>query len=311
MQAYDTELLATAANLYYLEYMTQKEIADKLGISRIAVTRLLKRARETGMVQITIRHPLPELYSLALELEKKLGLRTVRLAETALTEDETLRSIGKAGAELLLNMISPTKRIGAAWSRTVSSILPFIRRPPKPPLCVNELAGTYPKPSIPYGVSWGLAEKLGSPLETIASPVLVSSADIKRSILSERSIAEALEHAVSVNLALVGLGSVGEGSSLLKAGFIHKGELDELRAKKAIGDILMRYYDRDGKPVSMSFEDRIIAIDWNSIRSIPMVIAMAFGETKVEPIYAAAKGGLIKSLVTDRVTAHMLLELHN
>jgi DNA-binding transcriptional regulator LsrR (DeoR family) len=308
MFSYDPELLITVANLYYMEYLTQKEIADKLGISRIAVTRLLKRARESGMVQITVKQPLPELYALALQLERRLDLRTVRLAETASTEDETLRSMGKAGAELLLSLISPTKRIGAAWSRTVSAILPFIRRPTKPPLCINELAGTYLKPSIPFGVSWGLAERLAAPLETIPAPVLVSSVEIKNSILSERSIADAIEHAASVNIAFVGLGTIGEGSSLSKAGFIHQGEIDELKAKGAVGDILMRYYDRDGNHIPMSFDDRVIAIDWKSIRSIPMVIAMAFGENKVEIIRAAAKGGIIKGLVTDRATASILLE---
>lgn len=311
MRFYDSDLLVTVANLYYMEYMTQKEIADKLGTSRIAVTRLLKRARETGLVQITIRQPLPDLFALALQLERKLGLRTVRIAETSAREEETLQSIGKVGADLLLNLISPTKRIGAAWSHTVSAILPYIKHSAKPPLCVNELAGTYLKPSIPFGVSWGLAERLGAPLETIPSPVLVSSVEIKKSILSERQIAEALEHAASVNIALVGLGSVGEGSSLMKAGFIHQRELDELKAKGAVGDILMHYYDREGKPVSMSFENRIIAIDWKSIRAIPMVVAMAFGESKIEPIRAAAKGGIIKGLATDRVTARMLLEIQD
>ena len=59
--AYDDqrELLAQVASLYYEEEMTQDAIAKQFGLSRIKVYRLLKKAREEQVVQITIHWPLP------------------------------------------------------------------------------------------------------------------------------------------------------------------------------------------------------------------------------------------------------------
>ena len=49
------DLLSRIAWMYYNDEMTQKEIADRLGLSRIKVLRLLKQAREEGIVEIKIK----------------------------------------------------------------------------------------------------------------------------------------------------------------------------------------------------------------------------------------------------------------
>lgn len=54
----DNELLTEIAVAYYQDEITQEEIAKKFGISRIKVGRLLKRAKEEGIVEINVRyHP--------------------------------------------------------------------------------------------------------------------------------------------------------------------------------------------------------------------------------------------------------------
>ena len=46
-----------AATMYYVQEETMDSIAHILGTSRSTVSRLLKRARETGVVRITIQNP--------------------------------------------------------------------------------------------------------------------------------------------------------------------------------------------------------------------------------------------------------------
>ena len=48
----DTNLLTEIAILYYQHNTTQEEISKKFGISRAKVSRLLRRAREEGIVEI-------------------------------------------------------------------------------------------------------------------------------------------------------------------------------------------------------------------------------------------------------------------
>ena len=52
---YEEALMAKAAWYYYFQGMTQQQISDRIGISRIRVIRLLERARQTGMIQFSLR----------------------------------------------------------------------------------------------------------------------------------------------------------------------------------------------------------------------------------------------------------------
>lgn len=307
MESYPEELLIAVANLYYLEDFTQKEIAERLGQSRIAVTRMLKRARDEGLVRISIERPLPEHVDLALKLERRFGLASATVVPTGAKPEETLQEIGKAGARILERQSLSGQRLGVAWSETVRSILPYVERLPSPPLRVNELAGTYLAPSTPYGVSFALAERLGVPLESIPMPVLVRSARVKAMMIREPAIGKALENAAKVRAAIVGLGNVSRDSSIMKTGYIEPAHLAELKLKGAVGDILMRYYDDEGRYVPTSFSDKTVSLAWEDIRRIPIVLALAFGPKKVAAIRGALRGRLIHGLVTDCRTAQALL----
>ena len=302
------ERLLIAANLYYMENMTQEEIAAKLGLSRVAVTRLLKKARDEGLVQVTVKKPMPELYRLALDLEKRYRLKAAIVAPGGDSPKASLEAVGRAGAELLERLITPGCRIGVAWSATVSAILPYVRKPSVKPGWINELAGTYLTANIPYVVSWPLAEKLGVPVESIPMPVLVRSGRVKEMMIQEPAISSALERASKVDVAFVGLGNVSRDSSIMRTGYIGEEQLEEFSAKGAVGDILMRYYDAAGRYIPMSFEDKTVSLEWKKIRKLPFIVSLAFGPEKLEAIAGALAGGVIQGLVTDRWTAEALLE---
>lgn len=302
------EQLLIAVNLYYMENMTQEEIAAKLGLSRVAVTRMLKKARDEGLVQVTVKKPMPELYRLALDLEKRYRLKAAIVAPGGDSPKASMEAVGRAGAELLERLITPGCRIGVAWSATVSAILPYVRKPSVKPGWINELAGTYLTTNIPYVVSWPLAEKLGVPVESIPMPVLVRSGRVKEMMIQEPAISSALESASKVDLAFVGLGNVSRDSSIMRTGYIGEEQLEEFSAKGAVGDILMRYYDSAGRYIPMSFEDKTVSLEWKKIRKLPFIVSLAFGPEKLEAIAGALAGGIIHGLVTDRWTAEALLE---
>lgn len=307
MNGFLEDQLLIAANLYYVEGMTQEEIAAKLGLSRIAVTRMLKKARDDGLVQITVKKPMPELYRLGLELEKRYRLKVAIVAPTREGAQERMESVGMAGAQLLERLITPGCRIGVAWSATVSAILPFIRKTSIKPERINELAGTYLATNVPYVVSWPLAEKFGVPVESIPMPVLVRSGHVKEMMIQEPAIGSALESAAKVDLALVGLGNISRDSSIMRTGYIGEEQLEEFSAKGAVGDILMRYFDASGNYIPMSFEDKTVSLEWEKILKLPFVITLAFGREKLDAIAGALAGGILHGLVTDRWTAEALL----
>ena len=73
----DPFLLAEVAQRYYLEDLTQEQIARRLGVSRSQVSRMLKEAREQGIVEIRVHHPLRTVPELQQALQPRCPCRTV------------------------------------------------------------------------------------------------------------------------------------------------------------------------------------------------------------------------------------------
>ena len=54
---------------------------------------------------------------------------------------------------------------------------------------------------------------------------------------------------------------------------------------------------------------RMVALDLNALRAVPLVIGVARGRHKAAAILGAVRGGYVKSLVTDDVTAREIMSL--
>jgi DNA-binding transcriptional regulator LsrR (DeoR family) len=74
-----------------------------------------------------------------------------------------------------------------------------------------------------------------------------------------------------------------------------------------VGDIALRFFDADGRPIQHEICERIIGLDLAQIQNIPRVIGVAGGAEKFEVIRAALRGRLVDVLVTDDQTARRLL----
>jgi DNA-binding transcriptional regulator LsrR (DeoR family) len=67
-------LLRLAATLYYRDGLDQGDVADLMGISRSTVSRLLARAREKGIVRISVEHYDPRHHALEEQLQRRFRL---------------------------------------------------------------------------------------------------------------------------------------------------------------------------------------------------------------------------------------------
>src|SRR5690606_29179848 len=79
--AMDLQLLHRAASAYYVDGVRQAEVAERLGVSRPTVSKLLAEARRIGMVRFEVLEPpTADLPDLAARLQDVLGVRSVRIA---------------------------------------------------------------------------------------------------------------------------------------------------------------------------------------------------------------------------------------
>jgi DNA-binding transcriptional regulator LsrR (DeoR family) len=302
------DLMVVVTWLYYHEDLTHDQIAARLGIPRIKVTRLLQKARREGVVEFHITRPLPIEFELQQKLCGVTNLREAVIVQTRRTLEDTLDAVGMAAADHLSRHLRNGLRIGMGWSTTVSRMAPYMRSPKKRyTVTVCELAGTMIGETNPYTISWLVAQRLNARLETLPVPVLVANDETRQALLQEPRVRQSLEEVKRCDIAYVGLGNIAADTTLVRIGLLSQDDIYHIEQQGAVGEILMRYYDEEGRHIPSPWESRIISLDWDSIRQIPHVVVIAAGKHKINAITAALRGGLCHSLVTDTDTARAVL----
>lgn len=75
------------------------------------------------------------------------------------------------------------------------------------------------------------------------------------------------------DVALVGIGT-NDDSTTVWGGCFTTGEMDRLRRKRAVGDVLCRHFDRAGRATSSELCDRLIRLTVADLDRIGTVIAL-------------------------------------
>jgi DNA-binding transcriptional regulator LsrR (DeoR family) len=84
-------------------------------------------------------------------------------------------------------------------------------------------------------------------------------------------------------------------------------DLADLKRAGAVGDVCMRFYDPQGRPVETDFDKRVIGISTDQIRRARRRIGVAGGRRKFEAIRGALRGGWLSTLITDLKTGQRML----
>ncbi|MBO8141620.1 MAG: sugar-binding transcriptional regulator [Firmicutes bacterium] len=305
----DRALMARVAWMYYRQGMTQQEIGDRLGMSRIKVLRLLARARNEGIVQIRIDHPSLRRMELEEALKARFGLKEAVVAPSGATEEQNLEALGQFGAMYLERTVTEGDVIGTAWGVTLREVARHLRPKDVRNVTVVQLMGGLNAGGLvtPLDIARIVAEKLHGDTRMLHTPAFVDTPGIRDALLSDNGIAQTLKAGAAATKALVGIGDVSSQCSLIRWGALSAEELAEAVRLGAVGDILGRHYDRDGRPVVSSLSGRAIAMPLETLRRIPQVIAVAGSERKADAIRGALRGGYVDVLVTDERTALRVL----
>ncbi len=312
--AEDTRLMTKVARMYHEQGVRQPEIAERLNISQPRVSRLLKKAVETGVVRTTVVAPRGVFADLEDEVEQAYGLAEVVVADTGDEDDEHVLTpaLGASAAYYLETTLAAGERIGlSSWSSTLLATVDSMR-PRHSHQCASvvQVLGGLGQPSAQARATHlvgRLVQVTGAAATYLPAPGLVATAETRAALLREESISQAVDAFPDLSVLLAGIGSLAP-SPLLRASGNALGSDDEdrLRTAGAVGDVCMRYFDADGRSVASHLDDRILGIGADALLAIPRRIGVAGGRRKHEAIRAALLGGWINTLVTDSGTATYL-----
>jgi deoxyribonucleoside regulator len=305
----DVATLVHVSRLYYELGETQSQIAELLGVTRPQVSKLLKQARNEGIVEIRI-HDRPEVESAAAgELRSRYRLREVHLAP-ALNgpEDLTRRSVGRLAAHVVRGAVRDGRVVGIGDGAAISAMADaLVDAEPASPIAATivPLCGGYWEAGTAREPFRRVAESLGAQAHGLLAPGLVDDAATKSALVRHAGIRAVLDLWDRLDVAVFGIG--GRGWSDANLGPKLVAELDR---RGAVGEVLIAPFDLDGRFVAHErIRERSIAFDATELPRVPLTIGVASGPTKVEPILGALRAGALKVLVTDVDTADAVIAL--
>lgn len=312
----ELRLMTKVARLYHEQGQRQTEIAESLNLSQSTVSRLLKRAVQEQIVRVTVSVPHGVYTDLEEALAATFGLRDAVVADCVRDDDDEsiARDIGRAAAYYLETTLNQGECIGvSSWSSTILAMVDVMRQIPRPiGARVIQILGGAGEPQAKVHAAYlasRLAELVRGEVTFLPVPGLVDSAEVRQVLLNDSSIREVIESFDEITLALVGIGTVKPSPLLASSGNIFATEeLERLREKGAVGDILYRFFDADGKPVQTPLADRVTGMELDRLQRVDRVVGIAGGARKLAAIHGALQGGLINTLITDRFTAERLIQ---
>lgn len=309
----EQRLLVKVSKMYYEEGLAQDDIILRLNLSRSKISRLLQQAREEGIVQITVTAPRHLFSDLENKLEKSYGLHEAIVVETHTgdSQQNIIHELGNAAAGYLERSIEPATTFGISWGSTLHSMVAALHPKRLPKTKVVQIIGGLGQPEAEVHATdlcHRMARSLGSKLTLLPVPGIVATQQARNVLLSDTYIHQAIEMFNHLDIAFVGIGAPNLNSLLIRDGSIlSTTEMECLLQAGAVGDIALRFFDAQGRPVQSEIEQRVIGITFEQLKRIPRVVGVAGGPEKFHAILGALRGKLINVLITDSKTAEMLL----
>jgi DNA-binding transcriptional regulator LsrR (DeoR family) len=301
-------LMARVLTLYYEEGRNQSQVAADLGLSTAKVNRLIKQAKELGFVEIKIHTPFQTVFDLEDRLRTTFGVQdAVIVPEVSDDPVSEVSALGRAGSTRLLQSLRDGDVICISGGKAVYEVVKATE--PKARFDVTVVPATGGVQGLFHTdvnfLASELARRLGGRAFRLHAPIFADSPEEKRALLNVRQIREVLDRARSADIALVGVGGVIPGTSsffdLLSSTDVDRDHIIANRAAR--GDLFGHLFDEEGRPCATELSDRLVGVDIDDVRKVPISIGVAAGRQKVAPIGGVLRGGYLKTLVTDEPTA--------
>ena len=301
---------------HYIDGLNQVEIASKLDISRVAVSRYISKAKKEGLVEHKIKYPENFSFERNEELEKKFikqyGLKECIIVSSRDNPAETLIELSNQLEKLFEKIAHDYTFIGVGWGTTLDKIVEYIDIQNKKNVKVVPLVGGYGKlfdNTHSNNIARLLANKFNGISYTVHIPALLDTKEIKESILRDSAVKEIYRLAKRVEIALLCMSDLSKESTLYKTRQLDEEDLYYLEGLGVIGDINFIFVDEEGNFVPNEISERqTILFSIEQMKSVKHVIGLAIGARKVKIMRAVLKSSLINILMTDEDTASSVIE---
>ena len=300
-----------AAWMYFVEEMTQNEIALKLGVGRVTVVRLLAAARERNEVKITIGDRLAECVEAERLLESRFGIDEAIVVPLSARGADATGPIAAATGAYVSSLVRADMRIGVAWGRTLVSSLAFMSERTVENVSVVSLLGGIMKARKfnPAEFAWRFASLFQADCYLMTAPLVVDSAATRQTLIERCGLGDIFELAKSLDAVVLGAAGMGADATAHVSKFISNADRASLVKAGAVGDVLFNFFDASGKLVDHPINERVMSVPLDIVKKVPVRVMAAGGVSKVPALAGALKMIKPTVLITDEYTAKDVLKL--
>lgn len=297
---------------YFVNGQTQAEVAQAMDVTRLRVNQAIQKAKAMGMVNIQIESPFITRIELQHRLEEALGVQKALVVPADRENYDYHAPIGAALAHHLTALLKSEnwRKIGVSWGVALTETIARLPRQSNPDLEILAFMGgaTAGSSFNAFSIASGFAEKLGAAYSHLAAPIYLPAAVDRDTFLQQDVYKEHMDNCLAADAVLLVAGDVSDLSYMIKYGIPKDISAESLRQAGAVGDVLGRYLDAEGNELDHPLNRRTAGVDLDHVRRIPNKIMTAAGRHKIRVIHAAIRRGLVDTLVTDDLTAELLLE---
>lgn len=307
-----TWIALKAASYYYEQNKTLKEVARLLNVSESTVSRLIQRAKKEQIVEFVIRDP----YKLCLDLEyrllEKFDLKEVIIANASSDPEENKKRVAREGARYLQREVTSRDKLGIAWGGTMYYLVHYLNPCQRTDTSFVTLHGSLSCCDYELDVH-NLVSRMsmafGGNYYSLSSAGLFDSREDLQTIKQDANVRRIFSLFEQLTISVSGMGSFYPelDSPLSRLAYLKPEELADLRDKGVYGDIILRFFDSQGKELDSDIRERTLAIDIQTYKKIPRKILVVSGVQKAKSLVAALKGGLVDVLIVDSNLAQAIL----
>jgi DNA-binding transcriptional regulator LsrR (DeoR family) len=296
-----------AAWLYFMEGLTQADIARRLGTTRLRINRILVDARRNGLVGITLNAEIASCVELERAMVREFELKSAVVVPTPADEAQVPVIVGRAAAGFVSHHLAThrVRGLGIGWGNTLREMIRHLGAARHPDLWVSSMMGglTHGLEFNTFDIASELARRLHSQCQYLVAPIYASNARSRDTIMAQDVFRDALDRIGTSDLAVLSIGDLSRRSMLVRHALPDDVSVKALRDAGAVGDVLAQFVDARGRPIDHEVNRRAIAVPLRDLSRIPTVVFAAGGRHKAHVIAAVLRSRPGSVLVCDEATA--------
>ncbi|MEG1946868.1 MAG: sugar-binding domain-containing protein [Lachnospiraceae bacterium] len=304
------QLLVSVAKLYYVENMTQNEIANLLGVSRPLISKYLQEAKSLGVVNIEINDlsGADNSDEISKLICKKYGLKTFFVIPASTNKDLNDQMFDDCVANFVMDNYVDNSLVGLGWGSVIGAAISKMDSANYKRKLLGKVIPIISNAPISYRnyhtneLVRMLAENTGLKAEYLYSPVICSNASEKEIFMNTEQVKHIFEQYPNLDYAIIQIRNFPSVPDLATEARFEK----KLHEQHATGMLLGYYFDIQGQIIT-STHDYSIQIPIENIKNTANTIGIINARVGANTALGALRCGLFDHiLISESVVAELM-----